>query len=659
MGQIVSSAAKPKRCNLNQLSQVPTPAAGEHILVSSDNSMNAAGQGNFDCYIVGNGRDAATALPLIKTYANDVDDEPTAGSDKLVKSGGVYEEVNQLNQKVFGNSITSYDQSILTFFGYIRQDGTATAESVTTFKRSDYIPVKHGDTVKVVATFGSSTPSLFSAYSDDDESSFVESVIPSSSGYDKEYDYVVPTGVNYLRFSGHVQYLNRTYSIEIVSADKSLVEKIDEIEVHLDDKQNILQSGSNIKTINGESILGSGDLKVGNGLFKYLFVQDGIIVAVASGNRFLTIKLGPGGGNGLFDFREFGQISAEQDFTEANIQRLHYSSSDWIAPFQIRAIDNIDGDDTENITFTGGAHQYNNSITGSTPTARLASVEYRIDGELVTEGNGQASFLKIVVTEYIQATNTKKQDGTGREVLQEIVTWQFDGVRWSMETELVPLEDISLVRWYGYQFTGIGSGLVEHWGYINGTNRGLDATTSGNDSTIGMYANGNVFLKMLVDVLTDMGNRAFMTDGATDSAFKSGSKGYFYIANNNAILAAGNHYFLNGSYEFSLPKEETPLISGSFNVTGSTVNSSFSIAELEDGNYYVIYTESGTEPAGSVNITRTERDKSGAISPWYNYIVPGQKCYFEKTSISNYLWFYKGGFGSELESTMYYKVFRG
>lgn len=64
MGQIVSAAAKPKRCNLNQLSQVPTPAAGEYILVSSDNSMNAAGQGNFDCYIEGDGQKAATELEL-------------------------------------------------------------------------------------------------------------------------------------------------------------------------------------------------------------------------------------------------------------------------------------------------------------------------------------------------------------------------------------------------------------------------------------------------------------------------------------------------------------------------------------------------------------------------------------------------------------------
>ena len=64
MGQIIGSAAKPKRCNANQLSQVPTPAAGEHILVSSDNSMNAVGQGNFDCYIEGDGHTAATALEL-------------------------------------------------------------------------------------------------------------------------------------------------------------------------------------------------------------------------------------------------------------------------------------------------------------------------------------------------------------------------------------------------------------------------------------------------------------------------------------------------------------------------------------------------------------------------------------------------------------------
>lgn len=100
MGQIVGGAAKPKRCNLNKLSQLGTPAAGEYILVSSDNSMNAAGQGNFDSYIMGDGVKAATALPLIKTYANDVDDVPTAGSENLVKSGGVYQELAPITNAI-------------------------------------------------------------------------------------------------------------------------------------------------------------------------------------------------------------------------------------------------------------------------------------------------------------------------------------------------------------------------------------------------------------------------------------------------------------------------------------------------------------------------------------------------------------------------------
>lgn len=73
MGQIVSAAAKPKRCNANKLSQLGIPAAGEYILVSSDNSMNAAGQGNFDCYIKGDGTKTATELELKRFKGEELD----------------------------------------------------------------------------------------------------------------------------------------------------------------------------------------------------------------------------------------------------------------------------------------------------------------------------------------------------------------------------------------------------------------------------------------------------------------------------------------------------------------------------------------------------------------------------------------------------------
>lgn len=79
MGQIVGTKAKPKRANLNALSLVGTPALGEYVLVSSDNSMSADGQGNFDCYIVGDGTTAATALPLHSIVKGNITSEELDG----------------------------------------------------------------------------------------------------------------------------------------------------------------------------------------------------------------------------------------------------------------------------------------------------------------------------------------------------------------------------------------------------------------------------------------------------------------------------------------------------------------------------------------------------------------------------------------------------
>lgn len=115
MGQIVSAAAKPKRCNKNQLNQLGVLAAGLHVLVSSDNSMNAAGQGNFDCYIVGNGKTAANALALQPI----ADSTPTANSKNSVTSSGVYNAIEPINvyldgEKTFNNAVIG-SGGVITF----------------------------------------------------------------------------------------------------------------------------------------------------------------------------------------------------------------------------------------------------------------------------------------------------------------------------------------------------------------------------------------------------------------------------------------------------------------------------------------------------------------------------------------------------------------
>ncbi len=122
MGQIIGSAAKPKRCNLSKLSQLGTPAAGEYILVSSDNSMNAAGQGNFDCYIVGDGQKAATALPLQRINA------------------ALEEELSQLEAKVDGFTTKNYTEGYKVLqSGALEEDATSVV--------CDKVPVSFGDTL--------------------------------------------------------------------------------------------------------------------------------------------------------------------------------------------------------------------------------------------------------------------------------------------------------------------------------------------------------------------------------------------------------------------------------------------------------------------------------------------------------------------------------
>lgn len=71
MGQIANEKSVINRANIRQLADTSAsglanyvPATGEVILISSDNSMSSAGQGNFDSYIEGDGTTAARYLPI-------------------------------------------------------------------------------------------------------------------------------------------------------------------------------------------------------------------------------------------------------------------------------------------------------------------------------------------------------------------------------------------------------------------------------------------------------------------------------------------------------------------------------------------------------------------------------------------------------------------
>lgn len=235
MGQIIGSAAKPKRCNLSKLSQLGTPAAGEHILVSSDNSMNAAGQGNFDCYIVGDGTTAATALEL-KSLADNV---PTSGSKNSVSSGGVYNELHShsvtTNQNITPTTTRGY------FFSVSNSRILITANSgsfYTSFGGDTSSPVG----IDISAYVGSS---IVCKLAGNKATSSVRALIVATEsnavlGFVKEQDYTlgsdgkyyaslsIPQGAKYVYWSA----VSDLYSMEIVRSEEvvGITERVEALE---------------------------------------------------------------------------------------------------------------------------------------------------------------------------------------------------------------------------------------------------------------------------------------------------------------------------------------------------------------------------------------------------------------------------------------------
>lgn len=121
------------------------------------------------------------------------------------------------------------------------------------------------------------------------------------------------------------------------------------------------------------------------------------------------------------------------------------------APYIVKAVNNANGDKESQI-FTGGNHQWNNQGSGSTATARQVSLAiYCDDTQLIANSSLSCNNVKIVETNRVQGWNTCKEDGTGREILEEKIIFNFDGKLLKVKNIITPLEEIIIQRYYGIQ----------------------------------------------------------------------------------------------------------------------------------------------------------------------------------------------------------------
>ncbi|EOU1754605.1 BppU family phage baseplate upper protein [Clostridium perfringens] len=239
--------------------------------------------------------------------------------------------------------------------------------------------------------------------------------------------------------------------------------------------------------------------------------------------------------------------------------------TDNISPYIMKAVNNGDGDkENSQYEFVGGCHNYNNSAdNNSTPTARLVKYDLFVDGELINKDGIYScnSKAKIICKNRIQANNTKKVDGSGREVLEENVIYDIEPSKVTISNEITALEDIVISRNYGLQ--SYISEYTKNNGYINyingkqyspypfpiGGNSGCK-TDGAECNAIEVY-NDNYYMKIEME---DIGltKRREIND-SDNLAFFSNSKTYFYLINKNINLSKNGKLYYRGNYTF-LPR---------------------------------------------------------------------------------------------------------
>ena len=169
-------------------------------------------------------------------------------------------------------------------------------------------------------------------------------------------------------------------------------------------------------------------------------INDGVL---SLSSDIQTIIMQHFGGNELFMIKSYTNKEATTTITTDLIP----------APYIVNAVSNANGDRV-NEGFTGGNHQWNNQASGSTPTAEEISLVFYADDTVFESGTVNCSQFKIVETNRVQANNTCLEAGSGRNVLEEKITYIFDGYTLKITNEITPLEDIIIKRYYGVQLAG-------------------------------------------------------------------------------------------------------------------------------------------------------------------------------------------------------------
>ena len=228
--------------------------------------------------------------------------------------------------------------------------------------------------------------------------------------------------------------------------------------------------------------------------------------------------------------------------------------TDWFGPYIVSADNNKDGDRKMN-EFTGGNHDYLNGSGGSA-TGRTESVTLKVNGKEVDgDYEGYADEIDIYWTNYIQANNTKKEDGSGREVLKEMYHINYKGDNeWHVDQQIEFLEDVTIQTYYGMQAVNTAWNEKVRFGdgeWLDGDTTVQSDSESENKITLCKSEN---YLELDLDTTYGLGKREHMQSlGKTafvSSYGKNNSKTYYFIVQGQQKFSAGTIDGWKGTNKF-------------------------------------------------------------------------------------------------------------
>ena len=268
----------------------------------------------------------------------------------------------------------------------------------------------------------------------------------------------------------------------------------------------------------------------------------------------MRIELRKKGSNNIFEFNKFflinNTLNAVSDDTVGGVLLLN-ADTDWFGPHRVKVTTNIDGDLPNSNHVTGGNHAYDGGI-GGTATGRTTAIEVKVDGRQTLDFEGYCNFIDVSWNNKIQATNTKKADGTGREALSENIHLHFDGYDVDVDYNVETLEPLVYELIYGMQ-APITPWKGEVFYHNSDNNKWLDAnvSTNSNDKTCNRITlrKGSHRLDLFVDSTMGIGKRDKL-EMFNAAETTTSSKTYLRLLSGSFPTEAGEVQTYKGRYRF-------------------------------------------------------------------------------------------------------------